>query len=76
MTWAHWVLILVPLLWVGFVVWIARGGFDADEYCECRNCADGIGRLEVWLEQPVREACELTDDEQARFDEITRGARR
>lgn len=74
MTWAHWVLILVPPLWGAFMIWILRGGLEPDGYCDCRDCADALGTLEVWLEQPVREACELSFDEEIAWQRIRAGA--
>jgi hypothetical protein len=54
--------------------WIAKGLIAADEYCECRYCTEGMARLEVSLDQPVREACELTFDEEIEWQRIRAGS--
>jgi hypothetical protein len=52
-----------------------------DDHC-CADCEATVQRIRKLLgdylrkQSPVRETCELTNDEKARFEEITRGAGR
>jgi hypothetical protein len=75
MTWAQWVLLLIPGPWIALMWWIAKGPIDADEYCECRDCAETVARLEILLcdysAQPFDGDQRLIDK---RFDEIVRGS--
>ena len=54
----------------GVFIFIAIGHIP-DDWCDCATCREGAAPLEVWLEQPVREACALNDDEQDAWQRIT-----
>jgi hypothetical protein len=74
MTWPLWLsgLALAAGIWLAYrwdMRHPPRGAAWGDDY------GDAVGVLEVWLEQPVREACTLDVREEVAWKRITEGAK-